>query len=341
VALFGNEVAGLFIAAPDSAKNQLVWKWPQSSIRALSSVIVDADQVALFVSSGQVVGALGPGRHKLDAKEWPFLGAIVDAATNGNAFRAELFFASTKQFPNEKFGGKVDNVVDPRTGLVVSMTMFGEYALQVKDPAKLVLNLIGTGTVADDSQVQDWTDQQLLKSLRTFITGQISAGEWPVLGLSAHLPEMETTGLASVNSELEQYGVNVVKFGNLDVALSEEDEKQLKALSKDVAYSQLAGSFGAYAAGAALIGAGQGMAQGGAGAGAALIGAGFGVAGGAGMAMAQDRSVPVGPHRPDTHPDGVPAGVPTGHVFCAQCGASTAVGAKFCAQCGSPLGASA
>ncbi|MGB2738151.1 MAG: SPFH domain-containing protein, partial [Candidatus Nanopelagicales bacterium] len=91
MAFFKDSVSELFIAVPDEAKNQLVYKWPNNTIKKLSAAIVDADQAALFVSRGEIAGKFGPGRYKLDAKEWPFLGTLVDWATDDNAYRAELF----------------------------------------------------------------------------------------------------------------------------------------------------------------------------------------------------------------------------------------------------------
>src|ERR1700749_2546056 len=85
VALFSRE----FIAVPDDRKGQLVYKWPDVNIRRYTRAIVNADGVALFVNPGQVVQAMGPGRHQIDANELPGLGALIDMATGGNAYRAE------------------------------------------------------------------------------------------------------------------------------------------------------------------------------------------------------------------------------------------------------------
>jgi membrane protease subunit (stomatin/prohibitin family) len=341
---FKQELAGLFIAAPEEAKSQIVYKWPNNSIRKLSGLIVDADQSALFIARGVVVGSFGPGRYKLDAAEWPFLGTIIDAATNGNAYRAEIFFVSTKQFPNEKFGSKVDNVVDPRTGLVVSLLMHGEYAVRAVVAEKLILNLVGTG-VAEDSGLLDWVDQQLIKSLRKFVTTNVVSGSWQVLGLAGYTDEIESAGLSAVNSELEEYGLTIVKFGNVEIGLSPDDEAQIKKLSKDTAYSVLAGSFGGYAAGAALLGAGAGMEKGGGS--PALLAAGLGIGGGLGGFLAANQTVPVPAVAAQTAPAEaapvvaapvLPATTASGSKFCSECGSALLAGAKFCPECGTAVG---
>src|SRR5690348_18363853 len=88
MALLGRE----FIAVPDDRKGQIVFKWPDITIRRFTRAIVNADEMALFVNTGQVVQTMGPGRHQIDANELPGLGAVIDSITGGNAYRAELYF---------------------------------------------------------------------------------------------------------------------------------------------------------------------------------------------------------------------------------------------------------
>ena len=95
-----NEARREFIAAPDNAKGQIVYKWPDHNIRKFSRAIVEPDAQCVFISQGQVMGTLGAGQHVLDAKELPFLGLFVDWATNSNAFKAELYFVGAREFPN-------------------------------------------------------------------------------------------------------------------------------------------------------------------------------------------------------------------------------------------------
>ena len=94
MALFERE----FIAVPDDHKGVIVYKWPDVSIRKFTRAIVNADEVALFVNTGKVMATLPPGRHQIDADEIPGLGILIDAATGGNAYRAELYFVHTREF---------------------------------------------------------------------------------------------------------------------------------------------------------------------------------------------------------------------------------------------------
>jgi membrane protease subunit (stomatin/prohibitin family) len=360
MALLGRE----FIAVPDDRKGQIVFKWPDITIRRFTRAIVNADEMAMFVNTGQVVQTLGPGRHQIDANELPGLGSIIDAVSGGNAYRAELYFVGTREFTGFKFGGRVDDVQDPRTGLVVTLRVFGDYAMHVADPVRLVTNLTSTVDVTDNERIAGWVADQLLKVLRTHVTTQILRNGWPILGLMAYSAEIEQATIEAGNGQLAAYGVQLTRMGNFDVNLSPEDEKQLKQLAKDTSYSQLAGGFQNYAQGEMALGAGQGMAQGGSGVDGAFLGAGFGMASGMGMQQAnqlaqqqaaqqaaaqqgmpphgqggQQQVPPGGPPPGGQAPQAQQAPPPTtiAGPVCASCQAANPAGARFCMGCGQPL----
>jgi len=373
-----NEARREFIAAPDSSKRQIVYKWPDHNIRKFARAIVEPDAVAVFMSQGEVVGVLLGGQHTLDAKELPFLGMFVDWASNSNAFKAELYFVGIRDFTNFRFGGRLDEVQDPQTGLIVTLRTFGEYALRVVDAPKLILNLVGTVDVTSNDAVTAWVAQQLLKSTRTAVTTKLMSGAWPILGLSMHSPEIEVDCMRAANQELADYGLSITRLGNLDVNLDDDDNARLKKLAGDTAYSRLAGGFLQAAQAEALQGAGEGMAKGGGAVTPMFFGAGMGMAnqmmqppaqgtpapppgpgfagGGAGFTQAPP------PQQPQQQAPAAPAGqammtcancqnaMPVGSKFCAECGtpaqkhctncnASLAGAAKFCAECGTPTAA--
>jgi membrane protease subunit (stomatin/prohibitin family) len=349
-----NESRREFIAAPDSSKGQIVFKWPDQNIRKFSKAIVEPDAVAIFMSQGQVMGVLPPGRHTLDAQELPFLGMFVDWGSGGNAFKAEIYFVGAREFPNFRFGGRLDEVQDPQTGLVVTLRAFGEYALRVVEPQRLILNLVGTVDVTNNESIAGWVAQQLLKVTRTTVTTQLMSGAWPILGLSVHSPEIEVSALRAANAELADYGLSITRLGNLDVNLDDDDNARLKKLAGDTAYSRLAGGFLQAAQAEALQGAGQGMAQGGGAVTPMFLGAGLGMAnqmmqapaqappaapppapgfagGGQGYAPAPQQPAPAPP------PPAAQAPAPAATIACGNCDNQVRAGAKFCDSCGTAM----
>ena len=343
-----HEVSREFIAQPDSAKGQIVFKWPDINIRRGARAIVDADQSAVFLAKGEVAGLLGPGQHQLEATEIPFLGILIDHASDGNAYRTEIYFVGTREYAGDgfTFGGQVDSVQDPQTGMIVTLRVFGNYAMKVVDPAKLILKLTGTVNVEDNDLVTGWVANQLLKVIRTEVTSQIVRNGWPILGLAAYTPDLESATLVAGNVQLADYGVELSRLGNFNINLSDDDEASLKGLAKDTAYSRLAGSFGQYAQGEALLGAGEGMAKGGgAGTQSAFIGMGMGIGGQMGQPAQAGPTPPPGPgfsgggagYAPAAAPDAGAAVAAGPSVTCASCATVSPAGTKFCAGCGTAL----
>jgi membrane protease subunit (stomatin/prohibitin family) len=342
VSLFGKggDLNRQFIARPDNAKGDILYKWPDLTIRKFTQVTVEPDETAIFIKEGKVAGTLPQGRSTLDGALIPFLGDIVDWASGGNMYRAELYFVGTREFVNLPFGGPIDNIEDPETGLAVGLRVFGEYALTVTNPATLILTLVGTRQATNDT-VTDWTREQILKALRTGVVRKLTAEKWPVLGIAGRTADIEAALLSDVQAALASYGLKVTRLGNVTISLNPEDEQTLKGLRKDSAYTRLAGGFREYGVGAALKGIGEGAAAGG-GNGAAALGVGMGLGGlvgGIGLGAAAPGSGP-GSGGGFAQPGGPGAGGPAGAagaIACPSCHTLNPPGAKFCSNCGTGM----
>jgi membrane protease subunit (stomatin/prohibitin family) len=307
--------------------------------------------LAIFVNTGKVIATMGPGRHEIDADEIRGLGMVIDAATAGRAYRAELYFVHTREFTGFTFGGRIDDVQDPQTGLIITLRVFGDYALRVTDPVVMITNLLGTVDVDNNDSVSLWVSDQLLKVMRTSVTTQVVRNGWPILGLSVYTPEIEQAVIAKANEQLAAYGVMLTRMGNFDINLAPEDSEQLKRLAKDTSYSRLAGSFNQYAAGEMALGAGEGMAQGGGAVQGAFLAAGLGMGGAAAAQPAAPTPPPpsgfagggaggyAGPPPAGGAPPAAesPAVEAPAQGACAACGTHNPAGAKFCKGCGQPV----
>jgi membrane protease subunit (stomatin/prohibitin family) len=273
-----------FIARADSAKGEIIYKYPERNIRMLTQLTVDADEVALFVKDGKVEGKLGPGRHQLDTNNIPFLMRFVEKFTGGNLFVAEVFFVSVREIPGIKFGGPIGDVRDPETGLGIGTMVYGDFSLRVTDPEKLVVGLVGMGS-GNNQEFVNWFKNQVLKVTRDRIAELLVKKRWPLLDVTsgAYTEEIETEVIAGLKPHVDDYGLTVVRMGNFHISIKEEDEATLKTFSKDVAYSRVAGGFQQYAQGKAMLGAAEGMAKGGGGSDGAMQGMGMGM----GFGMAQ------------------------------------------------------
>ena len=361
---FKRGVGEMMIARPDDAKSHVVWKHPDPTIPMKSQLTVESDEVCVFFRDGKVVATLPPGRHTLDTSNLPFLSNLVDSFTGGRVFIAEVFFVSMVEQVGVKFGGPIGHVEDPKSGVPVQTMVHGEFSFRVVDPQTLITGLVGMGR-AESFQVRLWMKEQVLKVVRDRVAEMVVKNKWPLLDVTsgAYTEEVEGDVLKSMDQHVATYGLDIVRLGNFVVAIDETDASNLKRLYTDSAYVRSMGGVGNYqqfAAGKAMMGAGEGMAKGGGGgpggdgaAGAGLLGgAGLGV----GMAMAQmlvrdnRGGTSLAPAAPGVNCKACGATVAPGKFcsacgkglestspvagFCAGCGAAMAADARFCAACG-------
>jgi membrane protease subunit (stomatin/prohibitin family) len=309
----------------------------------MTQLTVDSDEVALFFKDGKVEGKLGPGRHTLDTNNVPFLSRLLEKFTGGNLFVAEIYFVSIREFAGIKFGGPIGDVRDPESGLGIGTMVYGDFSIRVTEPEKLLLGLVGMRR-ASNEEFLGWFKSQVLKVIRDRVAELLVKKKWPLLDVTsgAYTEEIETEVIAGVTTHVGSYGMQVVRLGNFHVSIKEEDEVTLKKLSKDVAYSRLAGGFQNYAQGQAMLGAAEGMSKGGGGGSdGALQGMGMGM--GFGMAnmfaQQQQQQRQGGQGGPPQQGGGGPQqGGPqaaAGGTFCGNCG--TQASGKFCSNCGQPV----
>jgi membrane protease subunit (stomatin/prohibitin family) len=316
---FFRDLRRQFIVWPDAYKGSILFKWPDTNIRNRTQLTVEQDELAVFFRDGKVSGVLQPGVSTLDSSEIPFLGDLIDTATSGKYFKTELYFVSTREFPNLPFGGTVDNVVDPETSLAIGLRVFGDYSLKVIGADRLIVNLVGTQDLYSNDQITDWMRDQLLKVFRTDVVAHITNERWPILGIASQNAVIEQETLGAANKVLDTYGISVARMGNFVISIKPDDEATLKKYRRDVQYTKLAGSFQGAAAGQAMEEIGEGAAKGGEGSAPSVI-AGMGLAGMVVPAAAAAASK---------------AGADT--TPCPKCGAPVAAGTKFCPDCGAEL----
>jgi membrane protease subunit (stomatin/prohibitin family) len=329
---FKRGTAELMIARPDDAKAFVVWKHPDPTIPMKAQLTVESDERAVFFRDGKVVGTLGAGRHTLDSANLPFLSNLVDSFTGGNVFIAEVFFVNVREQAGIKFGGPIGNVEDPKSGVPVETLVHGEFSFRVTGPEQLIIGLVGMGRSGSDI-VGAWMKEQVLKVVRDRAAELLVKNKWPLLDVTsgAYTEEIETDVLKGLGTHVASYGVEIVRLGNFVIAINDSDAANLKKLYTDAAYLRTVGgvdNYQRFAAGKALMGAGEGMAKGGgdgSGGGSVLGGAGLGV----GLGMAQMMGGL-----------GHAGGAAAATVACAACGRQVAPG-KFCAACGAVLGNSA
>jgi membrane protease subunit (stomatin/prohibitin family) len=359
-----NGVREMMIARPDDQKSLLVYKHPDQNIPMYSQLTVDSDECAVFFKDGRVVGVLPPGRHTLQTQNIPFLNNLVNSFTGGNVFIAELYFVRTVPKRGIPFGGPLGEMIDPLTGEQVNPRIFGEFAVVVTDPVRFILGYHGQ-EAGGDADSDRWVKGLFMNGVKATL-GELCELEGKSLLQAVSLTQKLAQAFMTRAPDLNDMGVRIQQMGAFNINFSEEDRSRLVAANAEIAKANrgvaiaksaaaarqfeldqkfqqdaryvkdLAGNYQNYAAGQAMMGAGQGMAEHGVGGGVAGVGAqaaiGMAMAGGMmGQMQGQPQQGPGGAgfQQPNFAPSAAA-------VTCTSCGARQAQG-KFCAECGTAL----
>lgn len=307
-------VREMMIARPDHLKEAIVYKHPDQNVPFWSQLTVDSDECALFFKDGQYVGWLPAGRHTLQTQNIPFLNNLVNKFTGGDVFIAEIFFVKTQPIRSLAFGGKLESMEDPVLYEFVTPRLHGEFSLVVTDPVRFVIGFYGQcAGSTDPDEVTEWIKRLLFMSVKTII-GQISSQTGrSLLNLGGMTSDISGRIMQSAPN-LDDIGVKILQIADFNINFSAEDTKLLREANKQRAEArrnvgiasdaarakqfeldqqfnnearyvqQLAGNYNNYAAGKAMMGAGEGMAQGGGGDGSGVAALGAQMAVGVGMA---------------------------------------------------------
>ncbi len=342
-----NGVQRMMIARDDAFKDKVVYKHPDQTFPFWSQLTVDSDELCLFFKDGNFVGALGPGRHTLQTQNIPFLNTLVDQFTGGDVFISELYFVTTRPQYSQGFGGPIGSMRDPELEIRVNPRAFGTYSYKVVDAVKFVVEFVGQTGAADPDRAMQWVRDQLMMGMKATMTRLIKAGDLTMMDLGTAGPDVARAVVQDC-PDLASIGVQVLEIAKLNINLSDEDQSRIDefqdqivqakiearkakigvgqaeaeaqqrqhALDQDFAnraryVNQLdMNRYQQYAGAEAMMGMGEGMAQGGEAAGMGMAGAGMAAGMGMGAGMMQGGRMPYPPQQGYPPPGYPPPGYP-------------------------------
>lgn len=210
----------------DDTGDTMVWRFDghDNEIKNGAQLIVRPGQAAVFVNQGQVADVFGPGRHELATQNLPILSTILGWKYGFNSpFKAEVFFVSTKQFTDQKWGTKAPVMMRDAEFGPVRIRAFGTYVMRVSEPAKFIAQIVGTNGVFRTGDVDD----QLRSQVTSRFIDAVAEAKVPVLDLAARYDEIGAQIRGKMVAEFAEWGIELTQFIIENIALPEEVEKAL------------------------------------------------------------------------------------------------------------------
>lgn len=195
----------------DTTNNTLVYRFERygNEIKYGAKLTVRESQIAVFVNEGQIADVFQPGLYELDTNNLPIL-TTLQSWPHGfeSPFKAEIYFFSTRQFTDLKWGTKNPVMLRDAEFGPVRLRAFGTYSIRLKDPVIFLKEIAGTDGHFTTEEVSDQL-RNLIVSRFASILGQSGI---PVLDLAANYDDLSRYVTNVIRPEFVAYGLDVTKL---------------------------------------------------------------------------------------------------------------------------------
>ncbi|MCE0540278.1 SPFH domain-containing protein [Kineosporia rhizophila] len=210
----------------DDSRDTMVYRFPryQNEIKMGAKLVVRESQTAVFVNEGTIADVFGPGTHTLQTQNMPILSTLKGWKYGFDSpFKAEVYFVSTRQFTDLKWGTQNPIMLRDADFGMVRVRAFGAFSARVSDPARFLKELVGTDGLFKTDEVKEFLRQLIVGRL----TGALAHAQVAVLDLALHQEEIAARLAGTLTEELAPNGIAVPKFIIENVSLPPEVEQAM------------------------------------------------------------------------------------------------------------------
>jgi len=210
----------------DDTNDTLVYRFERygNEIKYNAKLIVREGQMAAFINEGQLADVFKPGTYTLTTQNLPLLATLKGWKYGFESpFKAEVYFCSTRQFTNLKWGtpGPV-TMRDPEFG-AVRVTAYGLYSIRLKDPAVFIREIVGT----DGNFTTESIEDNLRGKIGMRIKEVLPDAGIPIIDLEGKVVQLAETMKTRIAPAIEALGLELTEVQVQDIGLPEEVEQAI------------------------------------------------------------------------------------------------------------------
>lgn len=195
-----------------------------NEIKNGAKLVVRESQVAVFVSEGQLADVFQPGMYTLTTQNLPIMTTLRGWKYGFNSpFKAEIYFANTKNFTDRKWGTKNPIMMrDPEFG-PIRLRAFGSYTVRIKDPVKVIRAIAGT----DGQFTTEEITEQLKNIIITRFSDSLAESKIPAIDMATQYNELSKLLQEKVMPEFDVYGLELSMFLIENISFPPEVEQAI------------------------------------------------------------------------------------------------------------------
>ncbi len=226
---FWDKLLGEFVDViewTDDSPDTMVYRFERygNEIKYGAMLTVRESQVAVLVNEGQIADVFEPGLYKLETNNVPVL-STLQGWPHGfeSPFKAEVYFFSTRQFTDLKWGTKNPLMLRDKEFGPVRLRAYGTYVIRLADAVTFLKEVVGTDG--------HFTTREITNQLRNLIVSRFSAAlgsaEIPILDLAGNYSDLSEFCTKVISPEFKSYGLELTTLLVENISLPPEVEKAL------------------------------------------------------------------------------------------------------------------
>ena len=190
----------------DDTRDTMVWRFEREGheIKYGAKLTVREGQAAVFVHEGQLADVFTPGLYMLETNNMPIM-TTLQHWDHGfkSPFKSEIYYVNTTRFNDLKWGTKNPIICrDPEFG-PVRLRAFGTYSVKVADPAKFLVEIVGT----DGEFTMDEISYQIRNIIVQEMSRSLAKSGIPVLDMAANTRELGQIVAKEISAQIAEYGL--------------------------------------------------------------------------------------------------------------------------------------
>lgn len=215
----------------------IVVKYSKTNFNTGSQLIVQESQEALFFAEGKALDLFRAGKYTLSTNNIPLIRNILNIPTGFRTpFTCEVYFIDISE-KQSKWGtpSKIE-FLEPKYNFPIQIGACGEIRFKVVDSRKLILKLVGIKKDFSSTNINEFFQSQILVKAKTYMSNIIKNEKISIFEIDSYLEKMSNEVKEKLDSDFEEYGIELLNFFITTIAKPEEDRQYQKF--KDLYYKQ-------------------------------------------------------------------------------------------------------
>ena len=227
----------------DDTNDTLVYRFERygNEIKYGAKLVVREGQQAVFINEGQIADVFTPGTYTLETQNLPILSTLKGWKHGFESpFKAEVYFCSTRQFTDLKWGTPGPVTMRDKEFGAVRVTAYGIFSMRIKDPAVFIREIVGTDGNFSTSEISS----NLRGKIGMRIKEVMPETGIPILDLEGKVMMLGEMLVDRINPSFKEFGLQLTEVQVQDLGLPEEVERAIdkggamRAIGNMQAYTQ-------------------------------------------------------------------------------------------------------